>query len=171
MSLTETPKYNNTLDIPPNDIQLLAIHVAIVHVHAHRDRCRVHGTCVLHGEHNEPREATRAKRGACNSAHETYPRSRFISRLLLHLLGRLKLLGLLDRLLDLGPLLPDAVALLAQELQAANDLCTHLVREERVAGRAPRLVQHLDVVVLPICDRDDERVLDTRLRPTRETGE
>jgi len=37
MSLTETPKYNNTLDIPPNDIQLLAIHVAIVHVHAHRD--------------------------------------------------------------------------------------------------------------------------------------
>lgn len=28
MSLTETPKYNNTLDIPPNDIQLLAIHVA-----------------------------------------------------------------------------------------------------------------------------------------------
>ena len=158
MSLTETPKYNNTLDIPPNDIQLLAIHVAIVHVHAHRDRCRVHGTCVLHGEHNEPREATRAKRGACNSAHETYPRSRFISRLLLHLL-------------DLGPLLPDAVALLAQELQAANDLCTHLVREERVAGRAPRLVQHLDVVVLPIRDRDDERVLDPRLRPTRETGE
>ena len=170
MSLTETPKYNNTLDIPPNDIQLLAIHVAIVHVHAHRDRCRVHGTCVFHGEHNEPREATRAKRGACNTAHETYPRSRFISRLLLHLLGR-HLLGLLDRLLDLGPLLPDAVALLAQELQAANDLCTHLVREERVAGRAPRLVQHLDVVFLPIRDRDDERVLDPRLRPTRETGE
>ena len=25
MSLTETPKYNNTLDIPPKDIQLLAI--------------------------------------------------------------------------------------------------------------------------------------------------
>ena len=65
---------------------------------------------------------------------------------------------------------PDAVAALAEHLELTNDLCIRHVREERVAGRAPRLVQHLDVVVLPIRDRDDERVLDTRLRPTGETN-
>ena len=66
---------------------------------------------------------------------------------------------------------PDAVAALTEHLELTNDLCIRHVREERVAGRAPRLVQHLDVVVLPIRHRDDERVLDPRLRPTRETDE